>query len=62
MSIFAKRHYEAIAAAIRALNNDLPIQKNAVIEDLAEMFARDNPRFKNERFWRACRKESRCDN
>jgi hypothetical protein len=54
---FAKRHYEAIATAIqearRSVNgsND-PIA--VVIEELADVFARDNGMFKRERFIGAC--------
>jgi hypothetical protein len=54
---FAKRHYEAIATAIqearRSVNgsND-PIA--VVVEQLADVFARDNGMFKRERFIGAC--------
>jgi hypothetical protein len=54
---FAKRHYEAIALAMqearRSVNgsND-PIA--VVVEQLADVFARDNGMFKRERFERAC--------
>ena len=54
---FAKRHYEAIALAMqearRSVNgsND-PIA--VVIEELADVFARDNGMFKRERFIGAC--------
>jgi hypothetical protein len=54
---FYKRHYEAIALAMqearRSVNgsND-PIA--VVIEELADVFARDNGMFKRERFIGAC--------
>jgi hypothetical protein len=57
LSHFHKRHYEAIALAMqearRSVNgrND-PIA--VVIEELADVFARDNGMFKRERFERAC--------
>jgi hypothetical protein len=54
---FYKRHYEAIALAMqearRSVNgsND-PIA--VVIQELADVFARDNGQFKRERFMYAC--------
>ena len=54
---FAKRHYECIALAMqearRSVNgsND-PIA--VVIEELADVFARDNSMFKRDRFIAAC--------
>jgi hypothetical protein len=57
LSHFQRRHYEANALAIqearRTVNgsND-PIA--VVIEELADVFARDNGMFKRDRFERAC--------
>jgi hypothetical protein len=54
---FAKRHYEAIATAIQearrqANGSNDPIA--AVVDELADVFARDNGMFKRERFTSAC--------
>jgi hypothetical protein len=59
---FAKRHYEAIATAMqeamryaRDLDDDLaPGAIQAAIEELADVFARDNGQFQRDRFIRAC--------
>jgi hypothetical protein len=65
MSNFCKRHYEAIATAIQEARfhaltkqGDDPFTAqnalDAVIAELAGMFARDNGLFKRDRFIRAC--------
>ena len=43
--MFNKRHHEAIAAAI-ALNNGRPVSA----QELADVFAKDNPRFDRTKF------------
>lgn len=63
MAIFAKRHYEAIAATMReahpgaALSDDnrAVIQWSETVKDMAEMFERDNAAFDVLRFVKACR-------
>ena len=60
MAKFGKRHYEAIALAVQdtlKFATDTEEEKVGVRElagGLAEMFARDNPQFKPDRFLRAC--------
>ena len=61
MAKFGKRHYEAIALAVQdTLKYGLedPEEQGsgvrALAGGLAEMFARDNPQFKPDRFLRAC--------
>ena len=59
---FTRQHYQAIASIIRAeltphgiINSDhtnLPLTRLA--ENLAEYFAKDNPRFDHKKFLSAC--------
>jgi hypothetical protein len=57
---FYKRHYEAIALAMqeamRRFDDDSPYPAGVVaaIEELADVFARDDGRFRRERFVSAC--------
>ena len=59
---FAKRHYEAIARAMQDTKPTSNVfsepekhaQWNAVVDELADTFARDNGLFKRDRFIRAC--------
>jgi hypothetical protein len=59
---FAKRHYEAIAQAMQeamryaqGYDNDLcPGGVQCAIDELADLFAKDNGQFDRERFIRAC--------
>ena len=51
---FTRQHYEAIAAILR---NNVPVQGEAVdiafadlVNDLADFFEADNPRFDRQRF------------
>jgi hypothetical protein len=62
MSMFAKRHYEAIAAVMKnahpgamGVENRAVMQWSETCKDLAEMFERDNPRFDIIRFMKACK-------
>jgi hypothetical protein len=64
MSIFSKRHYEAVALALQAIHpgsDDTTIDYDARLEmwkdtrdELAQTFCRDNSRFQAERFRAAC--------
>jgi hypothetical protein len=63
MSIFARRHYEAIATVLQEANparfvsTDEPerrVQHAATVRAIAAMFARDNSQFGYDRFERAC--------
>lgn len=49
---FTKQHYEAIAETLLPL--DIVLSLGQVIEALADTFARDNPRFEREKFYKAC--------
>jgi hypothetical protein len=51
MTMFAKRHYVAIAKTIKANHRE---NVPALVIELADMFARDNPLFKRSRFYDAC--------
>jgi hypothetical protein len=52
MSKFQARHYEAIATV---RTNFFPGKfKSELINGLVEMFIRDNPKFKPEKFRKAC--------
>lgn len=57
MSTFAHKHYAKIAGVIRECRawagGSIGTVRH-VERGLADMFARDNPRFKPERFERAC--------
>jgi hypothetical protein len=55
--MFAKRHYEVIAAVLRAAYCGLEREDTVVdeiVDDIARMFHDDNPRFSTERFRKAC--------
>lgn len=59
MPMFNKRHYEAVAQAIQeaiAVCNDSSQVHGAyrVAKELRNIFNRDNPAFKPDRFERAC--------
>lgn len=56
MSIFARRHYQAIAEVLTncywsAAN---PREVINTVEAIASMLARDNPNFNRDRFLKAC--------
>lgn len=55
---FQKRHYSALATIVRIARkrpNDSVAECLLDIEaDLADLFARDNPKFKRSQFLRAC--------
>ena len=65
MSIFAKRHYEAIATVMQnahpggvvgdGMTGEMRVQWDETCRDMAEMFARDNPAFCIIRFMKACK-------
>lgn len=48
MSVFTKRHYNAVAAILRNSRN---IEE--VATKMSRMFESDNPRFSPEKFWDA---------
>jgi hypothetical protein len=55
--MFAKRHYEVIAAVLRAAycgleREDMVVDR--IVDDVAGMFKDDNPCFSTERFRKAC--------
>lgn len=57
--MFSQRHYEAIAKVIReqtayAVSDDDWTTLKMVTQALQLMFKLDNPRFKAERFFKAC--------
>jgi hypothetical protein len=51
--MFEKRHYEAIAKAIRVMATPGKTKAD-MIEIMTIVFARDNPRFDPDRFAAAC--------
>lgn len=57
MPKFQKRHYEAIADVIAdaRLTANGASAADKIEAGLATLFAKDNPRFKPQRFYRACR-------
>jgi hypothetical protein len=57
MSMFAKRHYVAIAALMAAQGDKNETWKT-IREDLVAMFRADNGMFKPDRFRDACEKNS----
>ena len=60
MAHFAKRHYEAIAQILQdnkpnvGLTDPSLVMWNSISCSLADLFGRDNPLFKRDRFYRAC--------
>lgn len=60
MPIFSKRHYEAIAKAMKAHKPDrfgdgsMPAQWKSDVFGLAALFSEDNPKFKPMQFYTAC--------
>ncbi len=48
----SRKHYVAIAAALRNINDRATRQ--AVVSELLTLFKRDNPRFDCYRFMQAC--------
>lgn len=56
--MFAKRHYETIAAEFKLGRTLAPLGEedthDALVRQFADMFARDNPRFDRGRFIQAC--------
>ncbi len=57
MTMFNKRHYQAIALVMqtaRPANKRAVAQWSETIKDLADMFARDNSLFKYDLFLQAC--------
>ena len=57
-TMFAKRHYEAIARAMQEaqynLSEDAKRGIDRTIDRLADLFSRDNANFNRDRFERAC--------
>jgi hypothetical protein len=56
-AIFNKRHYEAIAEALNEARDGNPLDLldfNVLVEALANLFSRDDPRFDRKRFEDAC--------
>lgn len=51
-----RKHYKEIAGIIRDIRHWSPTL-NDVIEQLANYFAKDNPRFNKAKFLKACRLE-----
>ena len=56
MPLFSKKHYNLIAAAIRAqrLPGERHVACDALAEDLAALFEHDNPLFDSGRWFIAC--------
>ena len=56
MTMFAKRHYEAIALTMQRAYADMkfPADYDYVVAQLSRTFAADNAQFKRDRFERAC--------
>ena len=58
MSIFTRRHYQAIAEVIADTKishfNEGLFAIQEVTEDFCDMFSRDNPNFNREKFLKAC--------
>ena len=58
--MFTRRHYEVLAEVIRVERKraegmtQAPATISSVVEELADLFARDNPSFKRERWYEAC--------
>lgn len=58
--MFTWRHYEALAEVIRVERKraegmtQAPAAISSVVEELADLFARDNPNFKREWWYQAC--------
>jgi hypothetical protein len=48
--IFARRHYQAVAAVLRDAGYLEPEARGQLVTDLVELFAADNGRFKPDRF------------
>lgn len=56
--MFQRRHYEAIAATLKAnwpRSNSCRYFYRCMIEQFANTFAQDNPRFDWNRFLKACK-------
>ena len=51
MTTFSKKHFEAIANLIKTSDAQT---KYELAQDLAKLFATDNPRFKVQKFFKAC--------
>ena len=51
MHVFTKQHFEALADLIK--NTDAKT-KFELAQDLAEMFQKDNEKFKAQKFFKAC--------
>lgn len=49
--MYTKRHYEDIAKLVK---NTCIAEKKLLVETLAKHFLTDNPKFKTEKFLRAC--------
>lgn len=56
--MFSKRHYEALAEVLRVRRPRMEAPDRpawlAIVEGMADTFARDNPRFDRKRFIFAC--------
>ena len=52
-AIFAKRHYEAIAAILTKYDKNRSDIPGAVAYDLSVMFEDDNPNFNRDKFMKA---------
>jgi len=60
--MFQQRHYEAVAETLRAIamghlpsvSDDTQVVWVATCRYFANMFARDNPKFKVDKFFKAC--------
>jgi hypothetical protein len=55
LHLFAKRHYEAIAAVLRNISMHEGLQRDEICRDFAEMLEKDNPKFDIIRFMKACK-------
>ncbi len=54
MPLFARRHYDAIAAALRgSVDLYMSAERDELIDRLIQLFERDNPAFDGKRFRRA---------
>ncbi len=57
MSIFARRHYQAIAEEFKECRNDAGfdhVEVDLVARAFTTLFLHDNPNFNRERFLKAC--------
>ena len=56
--MMTKRDYETVAAVLKQIQEDAPIQKITVLrevaEEVADAFYDQNPRFDRDRFLKAC--------